>query len=130
MTKRNRVVWCDRGWQPIWFGFCPNAKAWRRALRNMDVDPADHPYPDSDGRMTSFEKNGKVRCIVTIRDGVEHRHDPIEIMGILVHEATHIWQEVRAAMQERAPSSEFEAYSMQAITQELFSAYARTTGKD
>lgn len=112
------------------FGFCPSAKAWKRAMKAMDVDLDANPYPDSDGRMTSFDKGGKVCCIVTIRDGVEHKHDPVEVMGIIVHEATHVWQEVRSAMQERAPSSEFEAYSMQAITQELFAAYASTRGKD
>lgn len=86
-------------------------------------------YPDTDGRCTTFDRGGKVMCLVTVRDGAEDDHPPLEIVGVLVHEATHVWQEVRAAMREGYPSKEFEAYAMQAITQGLIEGYEKTRGR-
>ncbi|HBN5965817.1 TPA: hypothetical protein L3H12_002550 [Acinetobacter baumannii] len=47
----------------------------------------------------------------------------IEVYGLLLHEAVHVWQKVRKLMGEKEPSSEFEAYSIQAIAQDLFEMY-------
>lgn len=124
--SKNRVAWCNRGWQPVEFGFCPNGKAWRRQMKRMGVSDAD--YPTSDGAATTFTKDGKTIVLITVRDGAEHERTLIELIGILVHEAAHVWQEVRLATGERSPSIEFEAYSMQAITQELLDGFAETRG--
>ncbi|MHC3136273.1 hypothetical protein ACWPO0_10415 [Acinetobacter nosocomialis] len=47
----------------------------------------------------------------------------IEIYGLLLHEAVHVWQKVKKLMGEKEPSSEFEAYSIQSIAQDLFKMY-------
>ncbi|SPL69152.1 hypothetical protein [Acinetobacter stercoris] len=47
----------------------------------------------------------------------------IQIHGLLLHEAVHIWQEVKLLMGENDPSVEFEAYSIQSISQDLFEMY-------
>lgn len=39
--------------------------------------------------------------------------------SLIVHEAVHIWQELKKRMNEKEPSSEFEAYSIQRISQDL-----------
>lgn len=123
----DRVIWCNRGWQPVYFGFCPSEGAWRREMKKMGC--ADVAYPDTDARASTFDNNGKVCCIVTVRDGAEDKHTVSELAGLIVHEAVHIWQAVRDKMQEREPSIEFEAYSVQAIFQELWSAWEATRGK-
>lgn len=56
--------------------------------------------------------------------------DVIEVYGLLLHEAVHLWQQVRVLMGEREPSSEFEAYSIQAIAQNLFEMYEASEVKD
>ncbi|KAB2701322.1 MULTISPECIES: hypothetical protein [Brucella] len=88
------------------------------------------PYPDTDGRCTTFTNEGKVVCIVTLRDGSENERSISEITGLLVHEATHVWQTIRDDIGEKDPSPEFEAYSMQAIFQGLFTAFQETRGLD
>ncbi|OTG79063.1 hypothetical protein B9T31_17340 [Acinetobacter sp. ANC 4558] len=50
----------------------------------------------------------------------------IEIHGLLLHEAVHIWQRVKVLMGEQEPSKEFEAYSIQAIAQDLFDMYEQS----
>lgn len=86
------------------------------------------PYPESDGRCTVFVNKGKTCILVTVRDGAETSHPSLEIAGILVHEAMHVWREIRERIGEKEPSSEFEAYSMQAIFQGLYDGYLKTRG--
>lgn len=120
-----KTVWLDRGWQPVFIGFCPSEVAWKREMKRMGV--RGQPYPDTDARATTFDKDGRVCVIVTLRDGVEQHHSRVEIAGLLCHEATHVWQTVRQAMADPGqPSVEFEAYSMQAIFQGLYSAWLDT----
>ncbi len=127
MSNTDRVIWCDRGWQPVHFGFCPSKKAWKREMKRLNCK---EPYPDTDGRCTTFTNEGKVVCIVTLRDGSENERSISEITGLLVHEATHVWQTIRDDIGEKDPSPEFEAYSMQAIFQGLFTAFQETRGLD
>lgn len=53
----------------------------------------------------------------------------IEVYGLLLHEAVHVWQKIKKLMGEREPSSEFEAYSIQAIAQDLFKMYEESEVK-
>lgn len=66
-----------------------------------------------------FYRDGSM-AIVHIK---ESKRPLIEIHGLLLHEAVHIWQQVRELMGESEPSTEFEAYSIQAISQDLFEMY-------
>jgi len=60
-------------------------------------------------------------AIVQLGDTSERK--PIEVYGLLLHEAVHVWQKIRKLMGEREPSVEFEAYSIQAIAQDLFEMF-------
>jgi hypothetical protein len=122
----NQVVWLDRGWQPAFIGFCPSKRAWSHAMKKLGV--TNEPYPDSAGRVTSFEQRkgvGGLTLIVTLGPQAKAA-SRVEIAGLLCHEATHVWQYVRVNMGEEKPSAEFEAYSMQAIFQGLYQAWLDT----
>lgn len=47
----------------------------------------------------------------------------IEVYGLILHEAVHVWQQIKLLMREDNPSIEFEAYSIQLIAINLFSMY-------
>lgn len=66
---------------------------------------------------------GGMAVVVAIR-GWEGRN-PIEVAGLLVHEAIHIWQRYAADMGEDRPGDEQEAYAIQSIAQELMAEFSR-----
>ncbi|WP_252512795.1 hypothetical protein [Acinetobacter brisouii] len=95
-------------------------------LRLLEVDDSfeflDMGYP---AQVTTYQKDGRNLCIVQIG------HDQVEklkVASLLAHESVHVWQKTRIAMGETAPSSEFEAYSIQRIFQDLL--YALNESED
>lgn len=110
------------------FGHCQYALAVnRKQLRKLTGDKALDFLSLRQGAQTrTGEKNGRPFAIVEmpIVDW-----DLPEIYALLAHEAVHIWQAVREAMFEESPSSEFEAYSIQAIARDLFFEYEKAMSK-
>lgn len=74
--------------------------------------------------MVFSNSDNETACIVCIGDVSEDA--PTRVAALLVHEAVHVWQEVRRVMGETDPSSEFEAYSVQSISQKLFDAFVES----
>lgn len=68
------------------------------------------------------DKKGANHCIVSLKaDGLSG----IQIAGMLCHEAVHIFQEHCRIMGEDTPSDEFQAWSIQHITEQLLKEYAK-----
>ena len=77
----------------------------------------------SDATVHFLETPAKEQCcIVAVR--VKKDTDPNSVVGILVHEAVHIWQKFSQRIGEHEPSEEFEAYAIQSISQRLIAAYS------
>lgn len=129
--SKDRVVWLIPAWGGNFkFGFCPSEKAWVREIKRLGVSLSDAPYPTSHAAMTPFGKtDSHEECgIVTITDDAAQCH-PAAVVGLLTHEATHVWQSVCDYMDQRRPTGnhcEFEAYAIQSITQQLVTAYCDT----
>lgn len=54
---------------------------------------------------------------------------PVEVAGLLVHEAVHVWQRWARDIGEENPGDEQEAYAVQSISQELMAEFARRQRK-
>lgn len=127
MRAAGRVIWCDRGWMPTYFGFCPSERAWRREMKLMGVKDDPPPeYPTSDGKASQFLEGGKNCVLVTISERIDKKRDRLGVVGLIVHEAMHVWQHIRRDIGETEPSPEFEAYALQSISIQLCSAYSKT----
>ena len=72
-----------------------------------------------------YNDAGEIVTVVALGDMTGRA--PIEIAGLLVHEAVHAWQEYCDNIGEAHPGREQEAYAVQAIAQELMAEYARRT---
>lgn len=85
-----------------------------------DMDKADQ-FLDmgADAQVSTFSDGAY--AIVQIGDTADK--DRIQVYGLLLHEAVHVWQIVKKRMGESEPSVEFEAYSIQAIAQDLFEMF-------
>lgn len=121
MSFKYGVHWCNRGWLPFCYCYCPDEKGWNRLMKHLGTE--GEPYPESSGRMTSVRsvETGEISLIVTFSDQLPSKC-PITITGIVVHEATHVWQEVQKHIGEEDPGWEMEAYAVQAIYSELLYA--------
>lgn len=122
---KHKVVWIDKGWLPVYIGFCPSRKAWDREMKRMSID--DSPYPGSDGCTTRLENgSGKTCIIVCINERLDADSCRHGIAGLIVHECMHAWRYILLAIGEDTPSCEFEAYAMQSITQQTMTAFCDT----
>jgi len=103
---------------------CLSEEELRHATRGMTRHPM--PYPETGALCSTLShmKTGEFCAVVSLSQSAQTRA-PIEIAGLLVHEAVHVWQEYAERMGETNPGSEQEAYAIQAVAQELMAEYAR-----
>lgn len=123
-----KVKWISR-WlllSPYCIGVCKSEDQFNRELKRLKIPP--NQWPDwigigNDGKTHFFEKDDKrdSACIVCIRARKGLRKS--EMIGLIIHEAVHVWQAIRDEIGEKDPSQEFEAYSIQTITQRLIEEY-------
>ena len=79
--------------------------------------------PYSNATVSYLEDAKKELCVIVALQ-VLPETEPIQIAGILTHEAVHVFQQYCSRIGEENPSSEFEAYSIQSIAQRLMQAYS------
>jgi hypothetical protein len=110
-----------------YYGLCTTEKQFHRELRKMNIDRAQWPEfianEQSNATTHFFECNDKraaIVCMPIVKDRLG-----VEIAGLLVHEAVHIWQAHRDDIGEKQPASEQEAYGIQWIAQTLIHAYGQ-----
>lgn len=117
--RKSGLVW--RGFEmfPLRYAFCPSDEAWAAEMKILGEASAGIPAPTSDGACSRLESGaGDVIAIVTMRADAA-RYSTAGLIGILIHEAVHVWQMLCEDIGEDAPSSEFEAYAVQCIAQTL-----------
>lgn len=101
---------------------CLDEKEFKRAIKGLNYDYREEWLSEgSDGTTHTFESHGGIACIISI--GNLEGKTQCDIHALLVHEAVHVWQRFVEFIGEEHPSDEFEAYSIQAITQTLLEAY-------
>lgn len=120
-----KVAWLSRTLvvSPYHICLCRTEKEFQRVLKGLKVPPKDRPEwisPRADATV-HFLRNREHEIAVVCLGPMKGR-TKAEINALLVHEAVHIWQACRESMGEGAPGSEFEAYSIQAISQALMEA--------
>lgn len=126
----SKIKWLDRSLvvAPIHYGLCTSQKAFDKALKKLGVPKAERPclvMNRADATTHFFENDGRVCAIVGINKANTKSREisPNVVIGLLIHEAVHVWQEIRRNLGEDCPSAEFEAYSIQRIAQNLIEAY-------
>lgn len=127
--RKMKCNWLSRDLiiSPVYYTLCTTQRMFETELKSRKIEPFDGINSGSDATTHFIESNeGHKAALVCLFD---HKHTKEQIFALLVHEAIHIWQEIRRAMDEKSPSDEFEAYSVQRLTQNLFYEYKRQTKK-
>lgn len=101
-----------------------NQAEFDRLLRHLKLK-SDMPWVrgNADAATHVFTNQQGLACIIGLRGWLGR--DPIEVAGLLVHEAVHVWQAYAEGIGETNPGNEQEAYGIQAISQELMAEFAR-----
>lgn len=100
-------------------------KAFLAAMKHCRIaSPPEWVSHPAHARAYMLENGDGEQVAVVGMRGWEGR-DPIEVAGLLVHEAVHVWQAYVARIGERNPGDEQEAYAIQGIAQELMADFAR-----
>ena len=123
------MKWLDRSLliSPYCYALCRKESEFHKELKKLKIPKADWPefmVSDHANATVHYFENKKVHekcCIVCL--GPTKGCSKIQVYSILVHEAVHIWQAIRDSIGEKRPASEQEAYAIQSIAQQLFSAY-------
>lgn len=72
-----------------------------------------------------MSSEGHSACVVCVREDAMKSAEVAEIVGLLAHEATHVVQFFMDEIGEIQPSREFQANSIQTVTQYLFDLYQK-----
>jgi len=128
---KKQLEYCDRSLilSPIYYALCTSEKVFNKELKRLGIAKKDRPSfilnEWSHASVHHFENDGKYISLVCVdkQKNEENGVTPNEICGLLIHEAVHIWQEIKENIGECEPSREFEAYSIQCIAQRLIEAY-------
>ena len=112
-----------------YFTLCTTEELFLKAMKHLRINEKDRPSFlanwDSNATVHYFENRDQMQASCVVCLGNTSGKDKILIYGILVHEAVHIWQQIKVSIGEHSPSPEFEAYAIQNISQQLFDEYER-----
>jgi len=109
-----------------YLSLCLSEDEFRASVRKLKA-PEIPKWCSSDAVTHKFDHYGGKLCCVVCMKGWEGRN-PIEVAGLLVHEAVHVWQAYADHIGERFEGMEQEAYAVQSIAQELMAEFARRMG--
>lgn len=114
---------------PIYYCLVLDKKEFKKKLDYLKIPKKDRePFvnPGSHATIHFFDNSDDSEevAIICLSDTLEH--SLAEVIGLLTHEVMHLWRAVRTNLGESKPSSEFEAYAMQGLIQNIISALLET----
>lgn len=97
-----------------------NEKELRKAEKLLGLDKRPFLPTGTEACVEKFENNS---CVVHL--DLKANIDVNNLYALLVHEAVHVYQDMLTVMREDNPGIEFEAYSIQHISFNLFKEYQK-----
>lgn len=135
MKKQKGLEWLDRTLMlsPYSYALCLSEKAYREELDRLCVPKKSRSCwiktPQADATAHFLGQNGGIGMCIIVCLRKKKKVELEQVYGLLVHEATHIWQAIREYVGERYPGAESEAYAVQRISQSLMYSYRDQTAK-
>lgn len=120
------VRWLDRriACPGPYLALCLNQEQFDRVCKKLRIAAMPYIKNDYSNATAHYISAGHgLTVVVCLRDFAGR--NPVEVAGLLVHEAVHVWQAYASRIGEDHPGAEQEAYAIQAIAQELMAEFAR-----
>ncbi len=110
---------------------CTSEEDYKKTLAHLEVPTPHNKWVSDDANATMHEFTHPTKgicCIVCVRPN--DAKTGIQMASLMIHEAVHVVQAYMDYIGERNPSTEFQAYSIQNVAQELMQSYAEQMVKD
>lgn len=118
MKMKSKIKYFDVGPYPAYFGFATDEKSFDAEMKRLKCDPVCFVSEGASATTHSFVRGHEITIIVAVQEW--EKYSLCEVLGILVHEAVHVWQEILDFIGEREkPGYEIEAYHIQTIAQSM-----------
>lgn len=122
------INWLDRTSVRLpYMALCLNEEEYLEVAKHCEIS-SPFSWLSKGGAATchTWENDNKLICVICLRPiNKDDPRDSINIACALVHEAVHVFQALCQNIGESTPSAEFEAYSIERITEQLLREYAR-----
>lgn len=121
------MKWLDRATVLAPFmTLCLTEKEFLRAAKHCRIkDPGSWLDEDrAQATCHTWQSGSRLVCIVCLHPDLL-RADPITVAATIVHESVHAFQRLCDSIGESQPSREFEAYSIERISERLMREFAR-----
>lgn len=110
---------------PLEVGLCKSEREYKRELKKLKLTSTDTWLSlGAIATVHSFRNTVTNRRVALVCIDGSKKYNPRDLHETMTHEAVHLWQEIRQAIHEHEPSSEFEAYAIENLTKQLIDAYA------
>lgn len=117
MSKVKEPNWLNAGHLPFRFALVTSKAEWRWVQKDVGHQAK---WQKPTGAITWWFNHGGH---LTVLVAVNPKADEEAALKFLVHEAVHVWQNVRKHIGEHEPSKEFEAYTVDGIFVALWEAW-------
>lgn len=126
-----KIRWLDRrvAHPGPYLALCLSSEEFHAAMKHLKADDQGAKWIVSGNATTHLlndPRDGQPCAVVCVSDW--QGRDPIEVAGLIVHEAVHVWQFYAQSIGEGRPGDEQEAYAVQGISQSLMAEFARRMG--
>lgn len=131
---RERLVWLEHGFWPVYIGVCTSEKAFRAEMKRLKVAQVDIPAWVSSGfggsthHLYKADTHGESLIVcIDIAQLEKLKHPLVAFVGIVTHEMVHVMQEIHTAMNGKDQfDSETSAYGLQWLVQNALYALLTT----
>lgn len=125
--KKQSFKWLNRRVAQLgpYLTLCLSEEEQAHALRGMTKEYVQFPLSGALCTTLHHQKTGEMCAVVSVSKQSQERCNAIEMAGLLIHEAVHVWQAYAEDIGEVRPGREQEAYAIQGVSQELLDEYAR-----
>lgn len=125
--KKRSFKWLNRRVAKLgpYLTLCLSQEELSCVLRGMTKEYVEFPLSGALCTVLYHQKTDEICAVVSVSKQSQERCNAIEMAGLLIHEAVHVWQAYAKDMGEERPGNEQEAYAIQGISQELLDEYAR-----